>query len=353
MSSDQPQPSQPSYLRTELVPAQVPRRFPVGTMLVLVAVFAVLLSALRTAQAYPEVIVLVTAFVLCVGVGQVVLFRGQRPREASALAGGIAWFGLGMAYAVFLKGSGQWGASPSTAVVCAILGAPLCGVPAGYLVGGVLAGVFLIGQRIRTGQWNETRSVEVPVTAELVTPRVEFTLPTLGTERLLLRPFTAADAAEVQRLAGDAEVASMTTLIPHPYPDGLAESWIATHAEKARRREAVTLAIVRRQDRQLLGAISVQLFLDQGKGELGYWIGRPYWNQGYATEAARALLAYVFQRFVLIQVFALHLVRNPASGRVLEKLGMERVGILREHREKDGVREDCVRYEILRYAWLK
>jgi RimJ/RimL family protein N-acetyltransferase len=72
------------------------------------------------------------------------------------------------------------------------------------------------------------------------------TYPTLTTPRLNLRPFSLADAPDVQRLAGSREVASTTLNIPHPYADGMAEPWIATHQEQYERGACVTFAIVLR-----------------------------------------------------------------------------------------------------------
>ncbi len=172
--------------------------------------------------------------------------------------------------------------------------------------------------------------------------------PRLQTERLILRPFSAADAPEVQRLAGDQMVASTTKNIPHPYEDGMAEAWIATHGPAFARGEAVSFAIERRVDGQLLGTIGLTLAPQHGRAEMGYWLGVPYWNQGFATEAARAVVAYAFQTLSLNKVYAQHLTRNPASGRVMQKVGMRHEGILRQHVLKWGVFEDLKTYSILR-----
>ncbi len=83
------------------------------------------------------------------------------------------------------------------------------------------------------------------------------TLPSLSTARLVLRPFQPADAADVQRLANDREVAAGTLRLPHPYPDGLAEAWIATHEDDWRRGLAARFAVTR--DGVLLGAIGLEL----------------------------------------------------------------------------------------------
>jgi RimJ/RimL family protein N-acetyltransferase len=79
--------------------------------------------------------------------------------------------------------------------------------------------------------------------------------PSLTTERLHLRPFTLNDAPEVQRLAGDRDIASTTLQIPHPYEDGMAEQWIATHQESYEKGESVLFAIVVRPDDTLIGAM--------------------------------------------------------------------------------------------------
>jgi RimJ/RimL family protein N-acetyltransferase len=171
--------------------------------------------------------------------------------------------------------------------------------------------------------------------------------PTLETTRLILRPFTLGDARDVQRLAGDREIASTTLNVPHPYEDGMAEQWIGTHQEKYERGELVNFAIVRRVDNALIGAIGLRINQQHTHAELGYWIGKPYWNTGYGTEAARAVVAYGFERCGLHRIHASHLTRNPASGRVLQKIGMRYEGCLRQHVNKWEVFEDLALYGIL------
>jgi ribosomal-protein-alanine N-acetyltransferase len=171
-------------------------------------------------------------------------------------------------------------------------------------------------------------------------------LPTLRTARLVLRPFAMADAPAVQRLAGASEVASTTLNIPHPYEDGMAEVWIASHASAFTRNELAVFAIGL-PDHALIGAISLRLEPLHRRAELGYWVGVPFWSHGYATEAAQATLAYGFQALGLNRIHATHLRRNPASGRVMEKIGMRYEGTHRQHVWKDGRFEDLVRYAIL------
>ena len=164
-------------------------------------------------------------------------------------------------------------------------------------------------------------------------------LPTLITERLTLRPFALNDVSAVQRLAGDHQVASTTLTIPHPYEDGAAEEWIGGHASQWAAHEFLALAATTAED-GLVGAISLDLSLPHRRAELGYWIGVPFWNRGYATEASRALVEYGFAELDLNRIEAQYLIRNPASGRVLEKLGMMYEGVRRQHIVKWGVPED-------------
>ncbi len=173
-------------------------------------------------------------------------------------------------------------------------------------------------------------------------------MPMLTTARLCLRPFTLADAPEVQRLAGAREIAAMTLRIPHPYPDGVAEGWILSHPGAWERGDELNLAITRLDDGVLLGAIGLALALPDARAELGYWIGVPYWGQGYATEAARALVAYGFDVLRLERIHACHFAGNPASGRVLRNAGMIHEGTQRRHVVKWGRTEDLELYGMLR-----
>ncbi len=172
-------------------------------------------------------------------------------------------------------------------------------------------------------------------------------IPTLQTAQLWLRPFTLDDAPVVQQLAGAHEVASTTLNIPHPYEDGMAEDWISTHQAAWDAKERVTLAMASEGD-GVVGAISLHLNPTHRRGELGYWVGLPYWNRGYATEASAALLDFGFDVLGLNRIQAHHITRNPASGRVMQKLGMEFEGISRQHFLARGEFEDVAGYAILR-----
>lgn len=165
-------------------------------------------------------------------------------------------------------------------------------------------------------------------------------MTTLKTARLTLRPFTMEDAPAVQRLAGAYEVALNTLLVPHPYPDGAAEEWIA-------KGDPHTFAI---DDGELAGAMGLMMKGD-GIAEIGYWIGVPFWGRGYATEAGREVVRYGFEECNLHRIFAGHFARNPASGRVLQKLGMQYEGTLRQHMRKWDEYQDVVYYGMLREEW--
>jgi len=176
-------------------------------------------------------------------------------------------------------------------------------------------------------------------------------LPELVTERLVLRAPRMEDAPAVQRLAGAREVAATTATIPHPYEDGVAEAWIESLAEKRATGEDVVFAITLREGGELVGTVGMRIKPQHLRAEIGYWVGVPYWGKGYATEAARALLDYGFGELGLRKMYAHHYVKNPASGRVLQKIGMTSEGRLRQHMEKWGEWHDLDVYGILREEW--
>ena len=177
--------------------------------------------------------------------------------------------------------------------------------------------------------------------------------PFLETVRLLLRPFALADAADVQRLAGAREVADMTLNVPYPYEDGLAEQWIGGHSERFASGSFVTYAITLQENKALLGAVGLTVTPVDRRAELGYWLGAPYWNRGYMTEAAQALVGYGFTELGLHKITASHFARNPASGRVMQKLGMSQEGALCRHVRKGGGYEDLVLYGLLAEEWAE
>lgn len=172
--------------------------------------------------------------------------------------------------------------------------------------------------------------------------------PLLETARLALRSFALTDAPDVQRLAGAPEVADTTLNLPHPYADGVAEEWIGGQPARFASGSSVAYALTRRTDGVLLGAISLmEISARHHRAEMGYWLGVPFWNQGYMTEAAAALVNYGFSELNLHKITAGHFTRNPASGRVMQKIGMRQEGIQRQHVLKNGVFEDHVLYGLL------
>lgn len=179
------------------------------------------------------------------------------------------------------------------------------------------------------------------------------TRPTIETKRLRLRPFELSDAKDVQRLAGDRAIADTTLNIPHPYEDGMAEEWISTHQPKFESGELLNFAIVSRTSDKLIGAIGLRIVPRFERAELGYWIGKPYWKNGYCTEAGRAVLQYGFSVLKLNRIHASHLKRNPASGRVMQKLGMVHEGCARQHAKRWDRFEDLAFYGIIKDYWIR
>ena len=176
--------------------------------------------------------------------------------------------------------------------------------------------------------------------------------PTLISQRLVLRPFEIRDAAAVQKLAGDRAIADTTVNIPHPYEDGMAENWIANHRTQFEDGTNAVFAITKKTSTELIGAIGLEVDGPSRKAELGYWIGVPYWNKGYASEAAAELVRFGFEELDLNRIGAGHFSRNPASGRVMQKIGMTHEGRVRQGAKRWGAFEDLEMYGLLHSEWL-
>ena len=168
----------------------------------------------------------------------------------------------------------------------------------------------------------------------------------IRTERLILRPFALTDAPQVKALAGDLRIYETTLCVPYPYEEGIAESWISTHQRCFYEGLGVVFAICLPSG-NLIGAASLSRAGLFNRAELGYWIGAAYWNRGFCTEAAKAIVEYGFKVLTYHKIAARHFVGNHSSARVLEKVGMTREGVLRDDVMKDGRYITVVLYGIV------
>ena len=173
--------------------------------------------------------------------------------------------------------------------------------------------------------------------------------PTIKTERLVLRQFNLSDSKRVQELAGDIKIFETTLNVPYPYEDGMAESWIGTHENSFNNGNGVIYAIVKKDAEELIGTVSlIGINNIHKKAELAYWIGVPYWGNGYCTEACHAIVKFGFENANLNKIYALSFEDNIGSCRVMEKLGMAYEGTRRQDVIKNGVAIDLKSYSILK-----
>jgi len=178
--------------------------------------------------------------------------------------------------------------------------------------------------------------------------------PVIQTERLILRGFRMSDVPVLTALAGEFEIADTTLSIPHPYHDKDAEKWVSQQRKWYKTGRAISFAIILKEKKVLIGAISMMdISTEHKRAELGYWIGKPFWNNGYATEASLELIKFGFKELRLNKIHAHHFSRNPASGKILLKIGMSHEGMLKQHILKWGNFEDIEMYGILKSEYLK
>lgn len=143
-------------------------------------------------------------------------------------------------------------------------------------------------------------------------------------ERLLLRPGWQEDAGELAARIADEGIVRNLSRVPWPYRQEDAAEWLARPSSNKWPALLVTLPNAR--GTPIVGACGIHE--DNGQTEIGYWIAREYWGQGFATEAARAVLS-IARALGHRRVYSCHAVDNPASGRVLRKVGFNPTGRVR------------------------
>ncbi|WP_223558049.1 GNAT family N-acetyltransferase [Chryseobacterium lathyri] len=170
--------------------------------------------------------------------------------------------------------------------------------------------------------------------------------PAIETERLILSQLKEEDLPFVTEYLQDKIFSDVTSNIPYPYTGEHARFWMKMSRESFENNTGYTFA-VRNKEGQILGAIGLH-DRDDDKAELGYWMGKPFWNKGYITEAAIALIDFGFNELQINKIYATYFLDNPASGRIMEKIGMEKEALLKQHLKKDGKYIDVMMYSILK-----
>jgi len=176
-------------------------------------------------------------------------------------------------------------------------------------------------------------------------------LPTLETPRLLLRPVTLKDAADIYHYSKDPLVAEHVLWDAHENIHQT-RAYIRYILRQYKNGEPSSFAIVEKASRKVIGTIGYMwVSQDNASGEVGYSLSRAHWNRGYMTEALKKVIAFGFEELHLNRIEAQHETTNPASGRVMEKAGMRPEGVLRARVFNKGKFMDVSLYSILRNEW--
>jgi [ribosomal protein S5]-alanine N-acetyltransferase len=176
--------------------------------------------------------------------------------------------------------------------------------------------------------------------------------PELHAPDLLLRPGRFSDAPAVRAAMQSWDVVRYLALPPWPYLHGHALGWMNTYVNEWKRSKTAPFLIFEKESGEFVGTIGLRAGADGGGrptlGNVGYWIARPHWGKGYATQALKAVIAYGFDALGMNRVDACHLAENRASGRVMLRAGMRQEGIRRGYSKgRDGQWHDDVLYAIL------
>jgi RimJ/RimL family protein N-acetyltransferase len=169
----------------------------------------------------------------------------------------------------------------------------------------------------------------------------------LETERLVLRQFVADDVAAVHEYASDPEVTRFTTWGPNTFET--TREFLATVLARPAGGDEFGFAITLRDSGRLIGSVGIGVWSDEHRrGELGYVLNRAYWSLGYATEATLRLVQFGFDELDLHRIEATCHPDNRASARVLEKVGFQFEGRLRDHMQARGEWRDSLLYATIR-----
>ncbi len=177
-------------------------------------------------------------------------------------------------------------------------------------------------------------------------------LPTLTSTRLRLMPLRTEDAARLAELGDDPLVAAYTAGMPSPYTLAAALDFIERSALAAERDENGVFGIFL-PTQELIGVINLRPLPRHRSGHLGYWMGAPYRNQGYTTEAVRLVIGFAFETLSLHRVHTACMAVNGASARVLEKAGLRQEGVSKQAFFKQGEFHDLLQFGVVSEDWRR
>ena len=164
----------------------------------------------------------------------------------------------------------------------------------------------------------------------------------LETKRLLLKPYNQDYAEMIFPVVSQFEISDTMIAIPHPYPRQAVHQWIDYLEKSAEQGTAFEFAIFSKDHTEnYIGNCGlVSISKSHQKAEIAYFIDKKQWGKGYATEAALLMIEYGFEKLGLERIYGHCMSRNPASRKVMEKIGFKFEGTLRHAIKKDDVFED-------------
>lgn len=173
--------------------------------------------------------------------------------------------------------------------------------------------------------------------------------PTLSTERLVLSQPIVSDLEDVVfQMNSTSEISENTLSLPFPYKEENAHFWFKMAEDGFANKDAFIFGIREKENLKLIGAIGLHLDIGSHKAEVGYWLGKSFWNKGYVSEALQKVLKFGFEELNLNKIYASHFLHNPASGKVLEKNGFVYEGTLYQEIFKNNQFLDIKRYGFLK-----
>lgn len=172
--------------------------------------------------------------------------------------------------------------------------------------------------------------------------------PELLTERLRLGRIRVKDIPKIAQYANNKNISANTLNLPFPYHEDDAICWINMEIQGFQSKKQYIFAVYLKETDEFIGGIGLHIDKNHNKAEMGYWIAEPFWNKGFAREAAKEILKYGFEELNLNKIFATHFLFNPASEKVLLKIGMIKEAEFKDHYLKNDTYQDVRQYRLLR-----